>query len=295
MSLFKFNKSIIHRWIGLIVLFILFSLLTGFVVWQVKLFENEIKIEEIKSPPRVSQKENISNGDEFIEAEIIRPIILKMDKWGDEVLIANREFCNDCINSGKQCKICFKKVAFYFELREDLNGDRIEEIIIGLGARGVEEPSIVLLSNVEGRYKVIDRVATLLNIEEINLKRAPNDQYWSIIAKVGGGMGAGISGERILVYTYLNNRLKLTWQGDLLIEVVNPPSIEEKSVYRISFVDIDSDGNVEINQRGLEWKKEIKWNEEKGEFGLPKETTVLIDKYFKWNPNSEQFEEMFQK
>ncbi|MEM5831184.1 MAG: hypothetical protein QXO40_03200 [Candidatus Aenigmatarchaeota archaeon] len=289
----NFNKPV-HIWVVIIILLTFTFLIGGFLVWQFNLFKKEIELEEVKLITPTTQKKIISSSDEIIEREIIHPLILKMNEIGDERLIVNKSLCDECIKNGKECKSCFEKVASYFEIKEDLNRDGKEEIVVGLGSLDVEEPSIILLSNTGEGYKIVDQVKTGLNIKSMELKKIPNEHYWSIIVNTGGGMGTGLHGEEMLVYTYLNNKLKLTWKGYTLFEEVNPSNIEEK-VYHIKFVDIDNDDNFEINQRGLERKKEAKWDEEKGEFSPPIEVMRSVDKYFKWNPKSEQFEEILEK
>jgi len=162
-------------------------------------------------------------------------------------------------------------------IREDLNRDGLDEIIIGFTYGGPTLGHIGLIVRDDEQYKIINWEEISLGISEMYLRQnIPNDKHQSLVVKIAGGPGTGIFHEKMLVYTIINNQLKLTFNE--FIERREVSRIGIINNYEIDFKDIDYDGNIEIIQKGIE--REVEWSYKKDDFISTKE--VSVKNVFKW-------------
>lgn len=293
----NFNKSL-HTWIAIIILLTFTFLTGGFLIWQFSLFGKEIKTGEVKFFEKKIEKLKQSQEKEIAQTskEITEGKISEGKSLIPSSIVRNYDKLKEYILNTKICKsgehnICEgleydPYLESYFQVfREDLNRDDKEEVIMGLN---FEKSSWIGLLVSEGEnYKLVNWIDNGLSIKSIELRKLPNKQFFAVAVTTAGGVGTGMSMREMRIYNYLNGQLKLTWRGSLE-ESISGWDKEVENTYYISFLDNDRDGDLEILQRGTE--KEGKGYDEKGNLIVTKET--LVEKIFKWNYKSQQFEQI---
>jgi len=170
-------------------------------------------------------------------------------------------------------------VLSYRLIREDLNKDGIDEIIVGFGFGGPSAGWVGLIAKDGEEYKLVNWESVGTYVSDMEMKDIPNNKYRSLVVKTKGGVGTGMHQQKIFVYTYINGRLKLAWDG--FIEDAGfgaGGGIEYTSV--VNFEDINNDGNIEITQIGTE--KYFEYNEKDNDWISVKETS-FVKKIFEWD------------
>lgn len=168
-------------------------------------------------------------------------------------------------------------------IKEDLNRDGINEIIVGFTYGGPSVGWIGLIArDDEGYYKIINWEEVLPTVSEMELKNIPNDKYQALVVKLAGGGGTGIFYQRMLVYVYINNQFKFIWEGFIERIEITGEGIGIEYLYNINFRDIDNDGNIEIIQTGIEKETRERWwgKEEKAN---------QVENIFKWDEDKKLY------
>jgi len=278
----RFNKHI-SVWVGSLIIIACVLLTGGVLVWQFNLFGKESKTTGVNFPTKTKlPKEAVSSG-RIIGSEIIPVSIVKDYEKLKEFLIEKFLIENKICEGSENCKNSLEYEPDFYTIREDLNADGKEEVIVGLGLENTGR--IGLLVDVGQGYKIVDWIDVELWMKSMELRKLPNKDYWSVVVKTGGGAGTGIAVEEMRVYTYINNRLKLTWRGYIEYNESEPNWRIVENTYYIHFIDIDRDGNIDIVQEGTE--KEGKEYDERGNLIPAKETWV--ENVFKWNEKEKLF------
>jgi len=226
-------------------------------------------------------KEKVEKFQEKMPEEAAK--VLEEAKIPSDIALNNEELKNFLINYKIQNETGFISSQI---IGEDLNKDGLDEIIIGFTYGGPSVGWIGLIAKDGEEYKIINWEEVFPTVSEMGLRNISNDKYQALVVKLAGGGGTGIFYQKMLVYVYINNQIKLTFNE--YIERTEVDSIGIMNNYEIDFKDIDYNGDIEIIQKGTE--KEVEWSYEKNDYVPIKE--VSVKNVFKWDEKEKIFKEI---